>query len=238
MILMITPLPTAKAPRITVHPKSTRVIYGHCLNLNVQVDPNEPLFDVQYQWYRNNKVLVGKTSPNISVSSATMDDAGEYHCVVSNHSAKTLSNVAKVEVINPHTTPGPLPSKPPSSVPTPPAATSSAFFNSSCGYQHQTAHWAGHQGRYDTCSRAPQPVPQPGCHGNQRPVGGDFISRGGSVGHQVPSASEGRLVEKDDEDELCGQPVLIGWGKKPMDTEANEKGTPGFFAPERVPYCG
>ena len=231
---MIAPFLTARAPRITVHPKSTRVIYGQCLNLNIQVDPSEPLFDVQYQWYRNNKLLVGKTSPNIPISSASMDDAGEYYCVVSNHSAKTLSNVAKVEVINPHATQGPLPSKPPSFVPTPqapPAATSSSFFNSSGGYLPQKAHWTAHQGRYDTGSRAPQPVThQPGCHGNQRPLGGDFISRGGSVGNQVPSASEGQLVqEDDDEDQLCGQPVLIGWDKKSVDTEANEKGTPGFF---------
>ena len=231
-------MPTAKPPRIAVHPKSTRVIYGCGLNLNVQVDPAEPLFGVQYQWYRNNKLLEGKISQNIAISSASMEDAGEYYCVVSNHSAKTLSNVARVEVINPHTTPGPFPSKPPSSVPT--AVTSSAFFNSSSsGYQHQKAHWTSHQGRYDTSSRAPQPEPQqPGCHGYQQTVGGDFIGRGGSVGNQVPSVSEGRLVEEDDEDQLCGQPVLIGWDKKSIDTEASEKGTPGFFVSERVPYCG
>lgn len=225
---MITPLPTARPPRISVHPKSTRVVFGHCLNLNVQVDPIEALFDMDYQWYRNNKLLAGKTNPNMAISSATMEDVGEYHCVVSNHSAKTLSNVAKVEVINPHAMPGPLPSNQPNSVLTPPpAATSSALFNSSSGYQQQNAHWMDHQSRYDTSSRVPQPVPQPGRHGNQLPVGGDFISRGGSLGNQVPSASQRQLGEVDDEDQPCGQPVLTGWDKASVDTEAREKGISG-----------
>ena len=183
----------AKRPRIAVHPTSTLVIYGRCLNLSIQVDPTEPKIALQYQWYRNGKPLGGKTTPNISISSATEGDVGEYYCVVSNQSAKTVSNVARVEVVNPHLTPAPPMSLTQPLIP----AAGSALVNPSTASGYQT-QW-GYEGRYTTNHRA---TAEPRRHDNLPPsVGGDLISRGVSTGGgHAPVA----LAE---EDQPSGQPV-------------------------------
>ena len=207
-----------KPPKITVHPKSTRVTYGRSLNLSVQADPSEPGFALQYQWYRNGKSLGGKTDPNIVISSATNGDAGEYFCVVSNQSEKTLSRVAKVDVINPHaSTSAPLSSM---------AAASSAFVHSSsAGAPHPTylkGHWgrgSGREGPTEPLNRCDDP-----CHQAPPTMDGDFLSRGG-----VRDLEGGET-----DDQPSGQPLLgVGaWDRQTGDTEATEKGKIDYAAPK------
>ena len=198
-----------------MHPKNTQVVYGHRLDLSVQVDPSEPAFSLQYQWYRNGKPLGGKTDPNIMISSATNGDIGEYYCVVSKQSERTVSNVAKVDVVNPHvSTPTPLSSMGPT------VAASSAFINPSSaqpvgpGGSYLKGQW-GHEGRYGGRGGPNEPNRRDDHHHQAPPtMGGDFLSRGG----------EREAFEASDE-QPSGQPVSgVGWNRPPGDTEANEKG--------------
>ena len=202
-----------KPPKIAIHPKSIRVTYGHSLNLSVQADPSESGFTLQYQWYRNSKPLGGKTDPNIVISSTTNGDAGEYYCVVSNQSERTVSQVARVDVINPHTS-----APPPHSSASMSAAASSAFIHPSslttAGAPHPTylkGHWGcgGLSGeppsRHDNQCRQALPT-----------MGGDFLSRGGM--RDVEGGEAG--------DQPSGQPLsgVDAWDRQPQDTEATEKG--------------
>ena len=154
---------------------------------------------------------MGKTSHNFTISSVTEGDAGEYYCIVSNHSAKSESKIATLEVVNPHATPG----RSPLSSAVPALTASSAFVNPSSaavrGYQTQ---W-GHRGHYDTTTaRAPQPEPNlPGKYPLHQPVGEDFLSRGAPVGGSVAPPTD---------DQPSGQPV--GQRKLSADTEFRERG--------------
>lgn len=175
------------------------------------MDPSEPGFALGYQWYRNGKPLGGKTDPNIVISSATNGDAGEYFCIVSNQSERTLSKVARVDVINPHaSTSAPLSSM---------AAASSAFVHlSSAGAPHPT-YLKGHWGRGSSRGGPTEPSSRCDnqCHQAPPTMGGDFLSRGG-----VREVEGGEA-----DDQPSGQPLSSGvgaWDRQPGDTEATEKG--------------
>ena len=220
-----------KPPKIVVHPQSTRVTYGHSLSLSVQADPSEPGFALEYQWYRNTKPLGGKTDPNIVISSATIGDTGEYFCVVSNQSERTVSKVARVEVINPHTS---APAAPPPPLSSMAAAASSAFIHSSstsasAGVPPHPTYLKGYWGR-GTCSgrgglSSSEPLSHHQCddqrHQAPPTVGGDFLSRGGDVMREVVEGGDREQIE----DRPSGQPLSLGvgvWDRQLGDTEASE----------------
>ena len=211
-IIIISPF-AVKPPKIAVQPKSTRVTYGHSLNLSIQADPSEPGFTLQYQWYRNGKPLGGKTDPNIIISSATNGDAGEYYCIVSNQSERTVSQVARVDVINPHSSASMA------------AAASSAFIHpssstTSAGAPHPT-YLKGHWGRGGLSGEPPNRHNNQCCQAPPT-MGGDFLSRGGVRDVEGGEATAG--------DQPSGQPLSMGgvdsWDRQPRDTytEATEKG--------------
>lgn len=216
------------------------MVYGRSLSLSIQLESSEPAFNVQYQWYRNGKPLGGKTSADITVSSATEGDIGEYFCVVSNQSGQTASKVAKVEVINPHSNLGS------SMRPSVPAqTTSSAFVTPSSlggnGGYHQT-RWA-HEDQFRgttvtstntsataamAAGKGPAAQPHLGRHVNRPQVGGDFLSRGATSvvtgGRATLVGLETQQVEGQDEDDQPGGQPVMGRGKRPTDMESREKG--------------
>ena len=118
-----------------------------------------------------------------------------------------MSKVAKVEVINPHTsTPAPLPSMAP--------ASSSAFINPSslaaAAASHPPTyvkgHW-GHGGR-----GGPNKLPSDYQHHQAQPTtDGDFLSRGGVRDQEVEGEDE----------HPSGQPLsgMGAWDGQPGDTE-------------------
>ena len=121
-----------------------------------------------------------------------------------------MSNVARVDIINPHTsTPAPLSSM---------AAASSAFINpsSSSAVPHPTyvkGHWGrGGGGGREGLNELPSD------HRHQAPptMGGDFLSRGGVKNQEVEW----------EDDPPSGQPLsgVGAWDRQPGDTEASEIG--------------
>lgn len=51
-----------------------------------------------YQWRRDGVNLAGQTGPVLTISGATLDDAGEYDCVVSDVCGSTTSSAAELSV--------------------------------------------------------------------------------------------------------------------------------------------
>ena len=85
-------------PRIFLHPQSTMVVYGQPARLFVQVD-NANLHTT-YQWYRNNKILGGKVSPELIISSCVDSDKGDYFCIITDQAGSTTSKVARIDVVD------------------------------------------------------------------------------------------------------------------------------------------
>lgn len=59
-------------------PDEQTVIEAHALTLSVSA--TSPAGEIAYQWYKDNAPLTGETFPELRISSAVMDDAGEYFC--------------------------------------------------------------------------------------------------------------------------------------------------------------
>jgi len=55
-----------------------------------------------YQWYRNNEILRGKVGPELLISSSVDSDRGEYFCMITNQAGYTVSQVAKIDVVDIH----------------------------------------------------------------------------------------------------------------------------------------
>ena len=59
-------------------PDEQNVIEAHDLMLSVSAV--SPAGEITYQWYRDNMLLTGETSPELRISSVTPEDGGEYFC--------------------------------------------------------------------------------------------------------------------------------------------------------------
>lgn len=68
------------------------------MNLLVEVENVDR--STSYQWFRNNKPLVGKTFAELVIGSATFSDDGEYFCEVSNQVGSAMSNVARIDIVD------------------------------------------------------------------------------------------------------------------------------------------
>lgn len=74
---------------ITGHPLGKTVPAGAALNLTV-----EALNGQTYQWYKDNTLLTGQTSPLLTLTNVQLADEGFYYCVVSNSLPSTATSAA------------------------------------------------------------------------------------------------------------------------------------------------
>ncbi|MCP9612473.1 DUF5074 domain-containing protein [Coprobacter tertius] len=81
-------------PSITEQPTAVNVSEGETITLSVTA--NGEL--VTYQWYKDEVALESKTSDKLIIESASLNDAGNYYCTVSNVSGSVTSNKVEVKV--------------------------------------------------------------------------------------------------------------------------------------------
>ena len=88
----------ASAPVIVTQPVSQTVDVGQNVRFSVVVTGTEPL---NYQWLKNGATIPGATSSSYTISSAKMEDAGNYMVIVSNSVGMAVSNPATLTVKDP-----------------------------------------------------------------------------------------------------------------------------------------
>lgn len=81
-------------PVITTHPVSQTVDAGGFVNLTVSATGK----DLNYQWFLNDEMVEGQTTPTLSIPSVSVADAGDYYCEIINTCGTVKSNVAKLTV--------------------------------------------------------------------------------------------------------------------------------------------
>ncbi|XP_019861638.1 PREDICTED: uncharacterized protein LOC109590153 [Amphimedon queenslandica] len=86
-------------PVILEHPQSLYAPFNSKVSLSISAEGEE----LQYQWYRNNKLLPGQTTPTLTIPTITETSRGLYHCVVSGCHENSMSRPAHLTV-----TPGKL----------------------------------------------------------------------------------------------------------------------------------
>ncbi len=93
-------------PRITQHPIAQSAFEAHSVSLTVAAEgPGE----LRYQWYRNGTPIAGAVGATFSLTSAALDDAGDYFVEVSNADGTVRSESIFLEVIEvPDVEPEPL----------------------------------------------------------------------------------------------------------------------------------
>lgn len=84
---------------ILEHPQSLYAPFNSKVSLSISAEGEE----LQYQWYRNNKLLPGQTTPTLTIPTITETSRGLYHCVVSGRHGNSMSRPAHLTV-----TPGKL----------------------------------------------------------------------------------------------------------------------------------
>jgi hypothetical protein len=93
------------APTIQVHPTPAQACAGAAAGFSISVSGANP----SYQWRRNltnlangttasGSVIVGATTPSLSILGVTQADTGSYDCVVSNTCGSTTSNAAALSL--------------------------------------------------------------------------------------------------------------------------------------------
>ncbi|MBI5474684.1 MAG: immunoglobulin domain-containing protein, partial [Ignavibacteriae bacterium] len=91
-LLAVLPIP----PRITLHPANQNVLEGGTARFSVSASGTPPL---QYQWLKNDSVLIGSQDSFLVVTNAALSDSGStYRCVVSNASSSDTSAAAILSV--------------------------------------------------------------------------------------------------------------------------------------------
>ena len=81
--------------RITAQPSNQAVNEGVDVQLNVTATGTGPL---SYQWHFNSQPISGATSASLSLNDVTVDDDGNYYCVVTNAGSSATSSTANVDV--------------------------------------------------------------------------------------------------------------------------------------------
>ena len=54
----------------------------------------------KYQWYKNGRLLSGKTDKQLVIASTVDSDQGSYHCQISTSGGSILSHSATIEVVS------------------------------------------------------------------------------------------------------------------------------------------
>ena len=88
----------ASAPVIVTQPVSQTVDVGQNVRFSVVATGTEPM---NYQWLKNGVVINGATGSSYTISSAKMEDAGNYMVIVSNSVGMAVSNPATLTVKDP-----------------------------------------------------------------------------------------------------------------------------------------
>ncbi len=86
------------APVITLNPVSQTVLAGNPISFTVSATGSAPL---SCQWYKNGVALSGVTNTSLTISSATIADAGSYYAVVKNIAGTAVSATATLTVTHP-----------------------------------------------------------------------------------------------------------------------------------------
>ncbi len=84
--------------KVTRNPDSYRTYTGEPVELDVSISVNASEYPMKYQWYRNGEKLEGANESRLYIPSVTMEDAGEYYCVVSGYGYSVTSCVGTVDV--------------------------------------------------------------------------------------------------------------------------------------------
>jgi len=79
----------APAPVITSQPTNVTASLGESATFSVAA-----IGATAYQWYRNDEIIPGATTPTYTIASVTSADVAAYDCMVSNGPARVFSNVA------------------------------------------------------------------------------------------------------------------------------------------------
>jgi hypothetical protein len=85
-------------PRITAQPMAATVQSGGDVTFVVQAGGSEPL---NYRWTFNGSDIEGATGTNLTLSTVTPQQAGEYAVVITNSAGSATSQVAALNVLSP-----------------------------------------------------------------------------------------------------------------------------------------
>lgn len=86
----------SSAPTITSQPANATLSFGGSFTLTVGASGTGP---ITYQWYKNGSAISGATSASFTVASATTNDSGVYHVLVTNSVGSATSTPATVTVL-------------------------------------------------------------------------------------------------------------------------------------------
>lgn len=91
-------LSVTQVPHIIIQPQPTiSAEVGQVITISLQATGR----DLNYQWLHNGEDIPGANFSTLSISPATIDDAGTYRCIVSNESCPSaFSSVSNVEITN------------------------------------------------------------------------------------------------------------------------------------------
>lgn len=88
----------ARAPASPTHPEPYVIVRtGSPITLTAGAVGAPP---IALQWFRDNKLLPGKTAPTLVIPAATLGDAGAYHAVISNSLGSLKTNGSIVTVVD------------------------------------------------------------------------------------------------------------------------------------------
>jgi len=84
-------------PQIVEHPQSQSVRVGQSVTFRVQAQGQ----NLQYQWRKNGIAIAGATQPQYTIAAAQLADAGLYDCLVWNECGQSVSQAARLTVVQP-----------------------------------------------------------------------------------------------------------------------------------------
>jgi hypothetical protein len=81
-----------------MQPQSLGVLNGTAASFEVSARGTDPL---NFQWYNNNNLIVDETNAVLNFPSATVAQAGNYYCVITNNYGSVTSSLASLTVLFP-----------------------------------------------------------------------------------------------------------------------------------------
>ena len=84
-------------PQVVEHPQSQSVRVGQSVTFRVQAQGQ----NLQYQWRKDGVAIAGATQPQYTIAAAQLADAGLYDCLVWNECGQSVSQPARLTVVQP-----------------------------------------------------------------------------------------------------------------------------------------